>query len=76
MRSSSLRAGTLLLLLLAEGCGQKGPLYLPDRTRTAVQPTAPATDQPAPAPSAPPQSRAAPPEPPQATADRSGADGP
>jgi predicted small lipoprotein YifL len=38
--------------LLAAGCGQKGPLYLPDRNAPVV--TAPATQsQPAPAQSVP-----------------------
>jgi predicted small lipoprotein YifL len=36
MRSALLRTGTILLLLAAAGCGQKGSLYLPDRTRTPV----------------------------------------
>jgi predicted small lipoprotein YifL len=38
--------------LLAAGCGQKGPLYLPDRNAPVV--TAPAT-QPQPAPATQPQ---------------------
>jgi predicted small lipoprotein YifL len=42
MRSVFLRAATLALLLAAAGCGQKGPLYLPDRTHASV-PAQPAT---------------------------------
>jgi len=45
MRPALLRTATLLLLLAAAGCGQKGALYLPDKTRTTV----PAPTQPAPA---------------------------
>ncbi len=40
----------VLLLLAAAGCGQKGPLYLPDRTRTPV----PAATAPSPAAQPPP----------------------
>jgi predicted small lipoprotein YifL len=40
------------LALLAGGCGQKGPLYLPDKKPAAVTPPAPAT-QPAPQPASP-----------------------
>jgi len=51
------RALGLLLALLLAGCGQKGPLYLPDRKPAAVTPPAataapastPATAAPAPA---------------------------
>jgi predicted small lipoprotein YifL len=35
-------AGVALLVLLLAGCGQKGPLYLPDKNKTAVQPVTPA----------------------------------
>jgi predicted small lipoprotein YifL len=34
-------AGVALLLLLLAACGQKGPLYLPDKNKTAVQPVTP-----------------------------------
>jgi predicted small lipoprotein YifL len=64
MRSALPRTGTILLLLAAAGCGQKGPLYLPDKTRTPVPASSGATPapaqspaaQPAPAQSAPAQS--------------------
>ena len=49
MRSALLRTGTILLLLAAAGCGQKGPLYLPDKTRTPVPAGGGATPAPAPA---------------------------
>jgi predicted small lipoprotein YifL len=55
MRPALLRTATLLLLLAAAGCGQKGALYLPDKTRTTVPAadgTAPAA-APAPAPATP-----------------------
>ena len=39
--SARLVAGGAMLLLVA-GCGQKGPLYLPDKNATAVQ-SAPAS---------------------------------
>jgi predicted small lipoprotein YifL len=51
MRSALLRTGTILLLLAGVGCGQKGALYLPDKTRTPVPAEGEAT--PAPAPAAP-----------------------
>ena len=54
MRSALLRTGTILLLLTAAGCGQKGPLYLPDKTRTPVPAGGGATPAPAPAPAAQP----------------------
>ena len=49
MRSALLRTGTILLLLAAAGCGQKGPLYLPDKTRTPVPANSGATPAPSPA---------------------------
>jgi predicted small lipoprotein YifL len=37
------RIGMFLAIgLVVAGCGQKGPLYLPDRETTVVQPPAPA----------------------------------
>ena len=56
MRPALLRTATLLLLLAAASCGQKGALYLPDKTRMTVpaaDSTAPAA---APAPAQPPAS--------------------
>ena len=53
MHPRALRILALLALAGATaGCGQKGPLYLPDRTRSSVpaQPAAPAAPAPAPAP--------------------------
>jgi predicted small lipoprotein YifL len=55
MGAARLRIGPILLLLAAAGCGQKGPLYLPDKTRTAV-PAAPAEPPAAQPPSAQPPS--------------------
>jgi predicted small lipoprotein YifL len=53
MHSATLRI-TLLLLLAAAGCGQKGPLYLPDKTRAPVPASSSATPAPAqPAPASP-----------------------
>jgi len=53
------RAAALgLLALLLAGCGQKGPLYLPDRQPTAVTP-------PAPPPAAAPAAQPAPAQPTQ-----------
>jgi predicted small lipoprotein YifL len=49
MRSALLRTGTILLLLAAAGCGQKGSLYLPDKTRTPVPAGGSATPAPVPA---------------------------
>jgi predicted small lipoprotein YifL len=40
-------------VLLAGGCGQKGPLFLPDKNRSAVSPPA-AAPAPAPAPASAP----------------------
>jgi predicted small lipoprotein YifL len=54
-------AGCLLLMLLA-GCGQKGPLYLPDKKPAAVTP-------PAAAPAAPPAATPAPAQPTQKKSD-------
>jgi predicted small lipoprotein YifL len=31
----------LTLLVLLAGCGQKGPLYLPDKNKSAVRPVTP-----------------------------------
>lgn len=47
MKTGVLAAAALVLLLA--GCGQKGPLYLPDRHPTAVT-SAPAAPPPADAP--------------------------
>ena len=60
-----MRGGWLLLALAAVaagGCGQKGPLYLPDKSGKVVTsaPAAPAEAAPAPAPDTP---KAAPPKP-------------
>jgi predicted small lipoprotein YifL len=49
-------AGALAITLAAGGCGQKGPLYLPDKnakvvtTPAATQPAAPAAPESPPAP--------------------------
>jgi predicted small lipoprotein YifL len=40
-------------MLLAGGCGQKGPLFLPDKNKSALPPPA-AVPTPAPAPAAAP----------------------
>jgi predicted small lipoprotein YifL len=40
---------SIAAMLLAGGCGQKGPLYLPDKNKSAVPPSA-AAPAPAPAP--------------------------
>lgn len=51
---SAARCLTLLALALLGGCGQKGPLYLPDKGGAVVTPPpAPAGATPAPAQSAP-----------------------
>jgi predicted small lipoprotein YifL len=63
MRSALLRAGTILLLLAAAGCGQKGPLFLPGKTRTPVPASSGATPAPAQSPAAPAQSAPAQPAP-------------
>ena len=43
MRATAARVGMLVALALAAaGCGQKGPLFLPDRETEAVEPPAPA----------------------------------
>lgn len=43
MRTMAARIGMFLALgLVVAGCGQKGPLYLPDRETTVVQPPVPA----------------------------------
>ncbi|MCC7463464.1 MAG: lipoprotein [Gammaproteobacteria bacterium] len=42
MHRPALPGIAILLLLSVTGCGQKGPLYLPDRTRSIV-PATPAT---------------------------------
>jgi len=65
MRPALLRTATILLLLAAAGCGQKGALYLPDKTRTTVPAGDRAAPAQAPAQSAPAQS--APAEAPSAT---------
>ena len=44
------RAALLAMVLLLAGCGQKGPLYLPDQKPAVVTPAAP----PAAAPATPP----------------------
>jgi predicted small lipoprotein YifL len=42
MRATTARIGTLIALaLVLAGCGQKGPLFLPDRETEEVQPPAP-----------------------------------
>ena len=42
MSAMAARIGMLVALALAvAGCGQKGPLFLPDRDTTVVQPPAP-----------------------------------
>lgn len=56
MRSATLGFLALLVLASAGGCGQKGPLYLPDRARGSV----PAAPSPAPTPAAAPAAPAAP----------------
>ena len=68
MRSALLHTAALFVALTISGCGQKGALYLPDRTRSTVpaQPAAPAATPaapataPAPAPATPPPSPAPP----------------
>jgi len=42
--------GLLLLLLLAAGCGQKGPLYLRDNPPPGVRPAKPEAYKPLPYP--------------------------
>jgi len=37
MKSFSRTAGFMLMLLLVLGCGQKGPLYLPDKPEKIEQ---------------------------------------
>jgi predicted small lipoprotein YifL len=69
MRLPISRVAALLLLLAAAGCGQKGPLYLPDRNRASV-PAQPAAPPPSPAPSAAPPA-ASPPATRDAAPDRS-----
>jgi predicted small lipoprotein YifL len=63
VRSAALRLTAALALgaaLTLSGCGQKGPLYLPDKkkgtvvTGGAAAPAQPASAQPTPAPEAPP----------------------
>jgi predicted small lipoprotein YifL len=49
MRTFAVLVGVVLVL---SGCGQKGPLYLPD-SKGAVVTSAPAAATPAPAPSTP-----------------------
>jgi predicted small lipoprotein YifL len=44
-----LPAAVAALALLAGGCGQKGPLYLPDKKPAAVTPPAPAPQPASPA---------------------------
>ena len=45
MRVTTARIGILFALALAAGCGQKGPLFLPDRDVTEVPPApAPASE--------------------------------
>ena len=41
-RPVPLRVAALLMLAVAAGCGQKGALYLPDRTRSTVPAQSPA----------------------------------
>ncbi|MDE2251564.1 MAG: lipoprotein [Gammaproteobacteria bacterium] len=64
-RYSATGLGAVLLLALA-GCGQKGPLYLPDKRPVAV-PATPVT-APASQPAQEPVTRKAPPAPAPATA--------
>jgi predicted small lipoprotein YifL len=64
MHPALLRTGTILLLLAAAGCGQKGALYLPDKKRVPVPAGDSAAPAQAPAQSAPAQP--APAEPPPA----------
>jgi predicted small lipoprotein YifL len=50
-----MRAAAIFLaaLILAAGCGQKGPLYLRDKPPAGVKPPKPETYQPTPYPAAP-----------------------
>ena len=60
MRAACLvRAGIVALALAAAACGQKGALYLPDKTRAPVPAHAGAAPPPAPTP--PPPAAPAPP---------------
>jgi predicted small lipoprotein YifL len=42
----SLALAVLALLALPAACGQKGPLYLPKKTKTVITPAAPAASSP------------------------------
>jgi predicted small lipoprotein YifL len=55
------RALLLVAVAFVSGCGQKGPLYLPDKNAAVVTPApVTSTDAPAPQESAPPQPQTGP----------------
>lgn len=48
LRGLAAAASTMMLLPALTGCGQKGPLYLPERTETVIRPAPASQTQPSP----------------------------